>query len=874
MTARIHAATPAADLKPDKAEIRRALDALTTDGQTFEIRAIDVKAGDKLAARSRVCHTVAAGVAAAVESWTAKGTYFTLNPLKPDLNKTAKDADVLERHWLLVDVDAVRGVTGVQNATEAEKQAAIELGHAIRDSLTDLGWPRPIVIDSGNGGHLLYWIELPNDDASRDLVKAVLTELARRFDTNAAKVDTSVFNAARISKLPGTVVRKGPHSPERPYRVARLIELPEGGEIVTRERLEALRPKPEPPTEKPARHATGNGKPLRSGTASTPTMTKAEYGQDELQKEVTRWGGMAHPDRHKDLLRATMSLAGLVKAGCLTEHDAIGGLHSAAASNGFKEEDRLGEIDEAWRSAMLKAAARALPRHVVDPSRDFMRPASLNGHGAGTGLPKMPSRSGERPRVSNCRVVTVEGKPDATRHEPRYAEEIADELITITTGWPKRLEEILFVQSADFRPIFLDSSTQLFAYIDSLAAVYWPGGASLITQERFHEYFRKFKAERFKAIERFPHFPTMPETFYMHPKVKITTGRKYFRKFMDFFEFAGGIDRSLGEAAVLTLFWGGTPGARPCFLLRGPVEDEPSRMGRSVGKSAFVEINGNLVGGVIDLHEGEDIPALKTRLLSDDGADKRVLRIDNVKTVRMGWAELESLITSDVISGKRLFRGEGSRPNTVTTFITMNGGSLSKDMATRSIEIRLKRPCQNATWRMKVDQFIDEHRWDVIAEIGGILADRQDCPDMGIEPRGRWAEWQGGVLGKVEDYAGCQDEIDRRCQELDSDDEEAFVFEEVIREKLRERHHQPEKEFIAIPTNVMGTWYSGVQKDHISANTATARIKLMPLKRLRWRRATASRFWLWSGEEATGSADKPSPLNGQALDAPLDKWGS
>src|ERR1035438_9027665 len=91
-------ASPALAVKPDRAEIRRALNALTVAGQTFEIRAIDVKVGDKLVAKSRVCHTVAAGIAAAVESWTARGTYFTLNPLKPDLEKTARDVDVLSRH--------------------------------------------------------------------------------------------------------------------------------------------------------------------------------------------------------------------------------------------------------------------------------------------------------------------------------------------------------------------------------------------------------------------------------------------------------------------------------------------------------------------------------------------------------------------------------------------------------------------------------------------------------------------------------------------------------------------------------------------------------------------------------------------------------
>ena len=92
-------------VKPDKAEIRRALDAVTVAGQTFEVRAIGVKVGGKEIAKTRVCHTVAAGIAAAVESWTARGTYFTLNPLRPDLTKAAKDVDVLRRHLLLIDIE-------------------------------------------------------------------------------------------------------------------------------------------------------------------------------------------------------------------------------------------------------------------------------------------------------------------------------------------------------------------------------------------------------------------------------------------------------------------------------------------------------------------------------------------------------------------------------------------------------------------------------------------------------------------------------------------------------------------------------------------------------------------------------------------------
>ena len=50
------------------------------------------------------------------------------------------------------------------------------------------------------------------------------------------------------------------------------------------------------------------------------------------------------------------------------------------------------------------------------------------------------------------------------------------------------------------------------------------------------------------------------------------------------------------------------------------------------------------------------------------------------------------MITTDIISGKRLYMGEGRRPNTITHVITLNGASLSKDLAQRCIPIKLARP--------------------------------------------------------------------------------------------------------------------------------------------------------------------------------------
>jgi hypothetical protein len=85
-------------------------------------------------------------------------------------------------------------------------------------------WGRPIIGDSGNGAHLLYRIDLPNDHAGLAFVSGALAELDRRYSDHAVKVDVTSANAARIWKAYGTVARKGDSIPGRPHRLSRIIE--------------------------------------------------------------------------------------------------------------------------------------------------------------------------------------------------------------------------------------------------------------------------------------------------------------------------------------------------------------------------------------------------------------------------------------------------------------------------------------------------------------------------------------------------------------------------------------------------------------------------------------------------------------------------
>jgi hypothetical protein len=107
------------------------------------------------------------------------------NRLKQWATSTMSDKDILRRRWLPLDFDPVRP-SGV-SSSQTEHRAALDRAMEVERHLSGRGWPEPVVGDSGNGHHLLYPLDLPNDDASRALVKDTLEALAFMFDDDEVK---------------------------------------------------------------------------------------------------------------------------------------------------------------------------------------------------------------------------------------------------------------------------------------------------------------------------------------------------------------------------------------------------------------------------------------------------------------------------------------------------------------------------------------------------------------------------------------------------------------------------------------------------------------------------------------------------------------
>jgi hypothetical protein len=232
-----------------------AIRVLLEPGQVTELRALDVST--RAYPRPHIVSgyfddpAKLAAEAAKVAPF-AMGTYIIPNQVNPallarannrsrnvgDKDPLTTDKEIQRRCYFMIDCDPVRPA-GI-SSTEAEHDAALARAQEIRDTLTGLGWPEPIQADSGNGGHLLYRIDLSNDEETRKLLECALKVLAFRHSDPAITLDQTVFNASRIWKLYGTPAAKGDDVPDRPHRIARLLHVPNERKVVPQSLIEAL----------------------------------------------------------------------------------------------------------------------------------------------------------------------------------------------------------------------------------------------------------------------------------------------------------------------------------------------------------------------------------------------------------------------------------------------------------------------------------------------------------------------------------------------------------------------------------------------------------------------------------------------------------
>lgn len=172
---------------------------------------------------------------------------------------TTNDNDIVRRDWVMIDFDPIRK-TGV-NSTEEEFELAHKKAQQVFTFLRSNGFQEPVICKSGNGWHLQYKVDLPNDDDTTEIIKQFFSYLGSKFTDEFVDIDQKVFNKARLCKLYGTMAKKGANLADRPWRMSEIAYVPKSINVTPIEQFKTLAdqaPKEEP-KQLPNRNYYGGG---------------------------------------------------------------------------------------------------------------------------------------------------------------------------------------------------------------------------------------------------------------------------------------------------------------------------------------------------------------------------------------------------------------------------------------------------------------------------------------------------------------------------------------------------------------------------------------------------------------------------------------
>lgn len=165
--------------------------------------------------------------------------YYTMNRLPDDVKglpqynkiivrpkQTCNDNTITARDYVCIDLDSVR-LSGT-NATEEQVAYTKQKANEVYKYLVSVGFNPCIVVFSGNGVHLYLRCAMLNNEKNTKLVKRFLHALAMMFTDEHTDIDTSVFNPARIMRLPSSYSCKGNRLDEtRPQRLCKFVKIPQ-----------------------------------------------------------------------------------------------------------------------------------------------------------------------------------------------------------------------------------------------------------------------------------------------------------------------------------------------------------------------------------------------------------------------------------------------------------------------------------------------------------------------------------------------------------------------------------------------------------------------------------------------------------------------
>lgn len=149
----------------------------------------------------------------------------TLNQISK--GEATKNTDITHRKWLFIDIDNHQTK---DSATDEERQFTYSIVLHLLEILKRENFPEPLIADSGNGYHILYRIDLPNNDYITNVIKNFYEALEKVNPGTAqgVTIDTQTGTASSMVKIYGVKSSRGKETKERPHRYSKLIQSPNG----------------------------------------------------------------------------------------------------------------------------------------------------------------------------------------------------------------------------------------------------------------------------------------------------------------------------------------------------------------------------------------------------------------------------------------------------------------------------------------------------------------------------------------------------------------------------------------------------------------------------------------------------------------------
>ncbi len=450
------------------------------------------------------------------------------------------------------------------------------------------------------------------------------------------------------------------------------------------------------------------------------------------------------------------------------------------------------------------------------------------------------------------------------RHVPLYL--VARSLRSTLGGWPAVSGGQMFIANHSDESLYSSRSVEwiknphhLFAWISHHTRPRWEQGEvdgvedgsiqNANSKQEFYEYLIHH-CPQYDSIEVLPHEPKVKGLYYLPcamPEVDPLDPDTPLKQLVGWLNPETDLDRWLLFSAMMTPGWGGRSGARPAFIFS-------SDHGRGVGKTQTAQALAYLWGGYVGIKSDEDITEFCARLLDADSFGKRIILLDNLKG-RKSDANIEALLTSDVINGKKMYVGARFIPNRFTWYITSNTPSLSSDLAARSVVIRMgKQKHGGADFLSRAMGLIDEHRPLILSELFQYMR-REKHPPIGFPDR--WGDWQRDVLGVFPDPEAMAKMIVERRPTVDSDLVEAEDIASVIRRYISSQSYNPDASKVFISRRQMNLLliYEDMFPEKFNprgiCTTIRDRMNSAPLTCLKEHKdADGVRGWLWMGLDA------------------------